>query len=423
MPVNPLLIQGAATAGKTLFDFFGANSAAKKRQKQIDDEIKRKQGTLGTKFIDVNRIQGAADRARIEEAQGVGRHEKALNADVGSFVGGALEKSLPERARTRANLILKDELGRTARDTQTEDDISRLKLLDAGQPSTGGLIGSLLGTAGSTYAGIEAGKQAEAKALQTQTDKENLIPRVPTAQDPNYSSGYDRIGGAGVSSPNIETLQQNQIPFAPSFQTAPQQSQGQDIRALTDQTLSGQTPQLSVKDQLDDLKLKTAQFKFNQLVSGDGGKTEITPPTPTQTTGLLDKFIKERQGNILAQGGEGYSYQDLQQDAERGLNKASGFLGFGEKTPDRTKQNQLEQYDYYSDPANRMTLADDSLGVRFPERYNQSQQTGDLVQNQQAVQVLTNPKSEFYVSDWATISPVKQQILIDLITKKLLETK
>ena len=87
MPINPTLIYGAGKAINQIGQFLGAKSAAERRQEQIDAEIKRRSATLGTKFIDVNRIQGAADRARIEEAGKVGRFEKALDADVGSFVG------------------------------------------------------------------------------------------------------------------------------------------------------------------------------------------------------------------------------------------------------------------------------------------------------------------------------------------------
>ena len=203
MPINPTLIYGAGKAINQIGQFLGAKSAAERRQEQIDAEIKRRSATLGTKFIDVNRIQGAADRARIEEAGKVGRFEKALDADVGSFVGGALEKSIPERARTRADLILKDELGRTARDFQTEQDIARLKGIDVGKPSTGNLLTGLVGTGLETFAGIESQKQAEAKSLEAFERQQALAPKPVGAPGTQvFDTGYDRnipLTGSGTA--------------------------------------------------------------------------------------------------------------------------------------------------------------------------------------------------------------------------------
>ena len=169
---NPALIYGAGLAVNQIGQFLSANSAAKRRQKQIDDEIARRKKTLGTKFLDVNRIDSAEKRAIIEQSSKSGnRLDRALNIDVGGSQGGIAENLAGQVASSRASNIRTDEIGRANRDAQTEDDIARLKGLDVGKPSTGNLLAGLASTGLNTYGNVSAQNQATEQAQTLSAQK------------------------------------------------------------------------------------------------------------------------------------------------------------------------------------------------------------------------------------------------------------
>lgn len=333
--MNPAAIYGAGKAINQIGSYLGQKSAAQKRQEQIDAEIARLEGKKKEEYLDVGGIFGGYQRQLIEQSAKSGRKiDKILGLDVGQAQGGIAERLAGKTAGLYSDLKLTDETGRQRRDERIDERISGLKMGQPTQPSAGNLLAGLAGTGLETYGGIQQQNQAKADVLKQQSQAFDLSAANQTREMLSMGGG--------------------QPTEAPAY----------DFDAQ--------------KFEKGRLSNEILQARLNEILGGGGGKVE-QPPTstlsPTQTTSMTDKFIKGRQADILAKDGEGYSYQDLQQDAERGLEKTSGWFGFGDPTPDYTKQKELEQYQWYSDPANRQAIVDDSLRVMYPERFP-SQGTG-----------------------------------------------
>lgn len=227
---NPAILYGAGQALSQLGGYLGANSAAKKRQKMIDAEIKRLTGQLGTDYIDVNGTYNASNRAIINSSAKSGRSiDRSLGLDTGQAQGGIAERLAGQQAGLLGDLRLTNETGKASRDAQLNDRISQLKTTDSGSPSTASLLTGLAGTALNTYGNVSAEKQAK----QATQDAVNQAPKpYNPLVNGAFDTGYER--GIPLQQGNNNQYEQAIQGFAQQPQELSDYEKAQEARRILD---------------------------------------------------------------------------------------------------------------------------------------------------------------------------------------------